>query len=191
MSEIDAFASSLFEEAKRFLEKAQNEDSSEGKSAYLHAALLLGISSLEAHINAIADELLMRDNLTVLDRSILSERDITAKHGSFELSNSPRLYRTLERIEFVHNNFGSRKIDYDSTWWGQLNNAIKARNDLVHPKGKVDLNEKIVTQALEGVLGALNSLYKTLYRRKYPASRRGLDSSMSFLIIALVIVSLL
>ena len=54
MSEIDAFATELFEEAKRFLEKAKEAVNAESERAFLHAALLLGISSLEAHINAIS-----------------------------------------------------------------------------------------------------------------------------------------
>ncbi len=54
-SGIDAFATELFEEAKRFLEKAKEADNEEGKKAFLHAALLVGMSSLEAHINAICE----------------------------------------------------------------------------------------------------------------------------------------
>src|SRR4030042_1496324 len=57
MNEIDIFASELFEEAKRFLEKAREDENKEGQKAYLHAALLLGMSSLEAHINAISEEM--------------------------------------------------------------------------------------------------------------------------------------
>lgn len=49
MKEIDVFASELFEEAKRFLEKAEDPNVEEGQKAFLHAALLLGMSSLEAH----------------------------------------------------------------------------------------------------------------------------------------------
>ena len=38
MAGVDEFSQTLFEEAKRFLEKARAEKESKGKSAYLHAA---------------------------------------------------------------------------------------------------------------------------------------------------------
>lgn len=41
MKDIDSFATELFEEAKRFLEKASEAKKEEGKKAFLHAALLL------------------------------------------------------------------------------------------------------------------------------------------------------
>ncbi len=56
MAEIDELSVQLLEQAKRFLEKA-DESTGEGESAYCNAALLLGSCALEAHINAIADEL--------------------------------------------------------------------------------------------------------------------------------------
>lgn len=180
MSEIDVFASLLFEEAKRFLEKANLEKSSQGKTAYLHASLLLCISSLEAYINAIADELLLRADLTVLDKSILTEKDINIKRGKVELKNTLKMQRILERFEFIHNTFGSKAINYTEKWWIQLSDALTARNSLVHPKDKLDIDEKAVQQALEGVLGALNSLYLSLYKSKHPALGRQLHSNMDF-----------
>ena len=50
MSQIDDFAQSLLEESKRFLEKAQSEESAEGAHAYMHASLMLAFSPLEAHV---------------------------------------------------------------------------------------------------------------------------------------------
>ena len=57
MADIDEFAQMVFEEAKRFLEKAAMEGANAAQSAYLHAALLLGFSALEAHVNAVCEEL--------------------------------------------------------------------------------------------------------------------------------------
>jgi hypothetical protein len=180
MSEIDVFASLLFEEAKRFFEKANLEETSEGKAAYLHASLLLNISSLEAHINAIADELLLRTDISVFDKSILSEKDFVINHGKIELKSTLKMQRILERFEFIHNTLGLKPIDYGAKWWAQLSNALTTRNNLVHPKEKLEIDEKMVQQALEGVLGALNSLYLSLYKTKYPALGRRLHSSMNF-----------
>ena len=48
MAAIDDFAALLFDEAKAFLENAKSASSEEARTSYLHAALLLGFSSLEA-----------------------------------------------------------------------------------------------------------------------------------------------
>ena len=73
MADVDAFASQLLEEAKRFLEKAVIDGDAEGESGYLHAALNLAFSALEAHVNSIADDFLVRSDLSLLDRSILTQ----------------------------------------------------------------------------------------------------------------------
>ena len=56
MSQIDQFAQSLLEESKRFPEKAKDGSNREGTNAHLHAALMLVFSSLETHVNSIADD---------------------------------------------------------------------------------------------------------------------------------------
>ena len=68
MTAIDEFASSLLDEAKRFLEKAAVRDA--GETAYLHAALMLGFCSLEAHTNAISDDFSKGGDLSITDQSI-------------------------------------------------------------------------------------------------------------------------
>jgi hypothetical protein len=180
MAEIDKFASLLFEESKRFYELALLQKTEEGKNAFLHTALLLAISSMEAHVNAIADELLLRKDLAINERSILTEKEISIEHGEFVLSNVLKIYRTLDRVEFIHNRFGRERIDYRSKWWSQLGKAFQDRNSLVHPKDDFKIEQKLVKEALEGVLGALNSLYLSLYKKNYPPFRRGLNSKMTF-----------
>lgn len=180
MAEIDKFASLLFEEAKRFYELALEQDAEEGKVAFLHSALLLAISSLEAHLNAIADELLLRKDLAVNEQAILAERDVVIEHGKFSLSRTLKMYRIVDRLEFIHNHFGRKKLDYSSKWWSQLGSAFQHRNSLVHPKDDLQINEKMVKDALEGVLGGLNSIYLSLYKKNYPAYRRSLTSRMTF-----------
>ncbi len=56
MEKFDSFCYSLLDESKRFLEKAKSEKEQININAYLHASLLLSISSLEAFINGIADD---------------------------------------------------------------------------------------------------------------------------------------
>jgi hypothetical protein len=181
MSEFDQFSFTLFEQAKRFLEKSKSEDTAERKIPYLNAALVIGVSSLEAHVNAIADEMLMRNGLTILDRSILSEAAFYLKDGEFVLNERKlKMYRLLDRIEFIHLRFSGKPLDKNSKWWSKLKLAQNKRNSLVHPKEKFVLTEKIVESSLEGILGALNALYSTLYKKSYPALGRRLDSNLNF-----------
>lgn len=182
MSEIDNFSIQLYEQAKRFLEKAKMEASDEGKNAYLHAALLIGVSALEAHVNAIADELLSTwEDLDVLERSILSERDFVFESGSFRIVDKLKMYRLIDRVEFIFHRFSPKEpLDKSEIWWSQLAEALKIRNELVHPKGRVEINDSTVTRALQGILEALNAIYKALFNAPYPAYGRRLDSKLVF-----------
>jgi hypothetical protein len=180
MLEIDKFASSLFEEAKRFLEKATDETDEKGKIAYLHAALLTGFSSLEAHINAIAEEKKLVEELNILEESLLSEKDFYFKNGDFILKDSLKMYRLTERIEFLYTRFGRYSLDKDKSFWGQVREGLKTRNELVHPREQFSLSENTVKTSLEGILYLLDDLYMALYARHYPALGRRLDSNMGF-----------
>lgn len=180
MAQIDRFAIALFEEAKRFLEKAKSEATEEGKIAYLNATLLIGVCALEAHVNAIADEMLMREDLNVLERSILSETEYELQNGEFVLRNRLKMYRLLERVQFIHRRFGNTPLDTTTEWWTQVDSALRKRNALVHPKGSLVLSEEMVEDALRGILGILDALYIALYKTHYPALGRQMDSIMTF-----------
>lgn len=182
MTGIDQFSNHLFEQAKRFLEKAKIETDEEGKTAYLNAALLIGVSALEAHINAIIDELLSTwDNLGIQEISLLSEKEISFNNGEFKLSEKLKMYRLIDRVEFIFQKFcKKRPLDKNEPWWQQLKEALRLRNKLVHPKEQISLSEKDVENSLLGILDAINSLYKSLYKSSYPAYGRRLDSNLSF-----------
>jgi len=180
MAEIDRFASLLFEEAKRFYELSLSHDTEDGKTAYLHAALSIGVSSLEAHINAIAEELLLRKNLSILDRSILMEADFALRNGEHVITNGLKIYRTLERYEFIYNRFGRVKLNKDLAWWSKLKSALEARNNLIHPKDELNITQSVVESGLDGIIIALDSIYFSLYKKKFPAARRKLHSKMVF-----------
>lgn len=180
MLEIDTFAADLFEEAKRFLEKAKEANDTQGKKAYLHATLLLGVSALEAHVNAIACEMLERGELDILERSILSEREYIFDKGSFDLINKLKMYNLIDRIEFLVRRFSDTRIDVNAEWWGKLHEGIGMRNSLVHPKNEQDITPKQVELAFEGILGVLDAMYMALYKTHFPALGRQFDSKMSF-----------
>lgn len=181
MTQIDYFASQLFEEAKRFLEKAKDEDDQDGKNAYLHAALLIAVSSLEAHINAIADEKLIHSELEILEKSLLSERDVELNNGKFELSKELKMFRLVDRIEFIYRKFGHETINKaEVKWWAPLQNTIDKRNALVHAKEHLELSEEDLELSITNILEFLNCLYDALYKTNYPAYGRKLDSKLTF-----------
>ena len=182
MSEIDHFSVYLLEQAKRFLEKAQDTSDEDGRTAFVNASLLIGVSALEAHVNAIADELLETwKELEVLERSILSEREFSLDNGEFELVQKLKMYRLIDRVEFIFRRFGKRRpLDKHEKWWSQLSDALKLRNELVHPKQRITLSVKNVENSLRGILEAINALYLSLYDSPYPGYRRALDSNLSF-----------
>jgi hypothetical protein len=184
MKDIDIFAADLFEEAKRFLEKAKETEDDEGRKAFLHAALLLGVSSLEAHINAISDEMSERPNLSILDLSLLLEREYAFDHdkGEFKLTKKLKMINLIERIEFIVSRFtlSGKKLNTSEDWWSKLRQGIDIRNSLVHPKDKQVVTPQQIELAFEGILGVLDAIYMALYEQHFPALGRRFDSRMDF-----------
>jgi len=181
MIAIDDFAKLLFDEAKGFLEKGRNASSSQAQTAYLHASILLGFSALEAHINSIADDFVTtRDDLSLLDKSILAEREIELKDGVYALTERLKMFRLEDRIEYLSQRFAVKGIDKNSSYWTDLKAATKLRNNLTHPKVPPMIDAGLVERALWAILELLNILYRDIYRVKgYPAYGRGLDTAMS------------
>ena len=180
MVSADEFATGLLEEAKRFLEKARAEGIKEGRAAYLHAALLVGFAALEAHVNCIADDFLVGEDLTTLDRSILAEKDFELKSGEFVTKESLRMYRLEDRIEYLHRRFSGAAIDKQKAWWSYFKKGLVMRNELTHSKGPTEVEETDVARILEGILELIDHVYRAVYKKKFPARRRGLDSHLSF-----------
>lgn len=183
MLEIDAFAADLFEEAKRFLEKAKDTHDDTGRKAFLHAALLLGISALEAHVNAIADEMVERtgfQQLNTLELSMLLEKVYVFDKGEFKLTKKLKMYNLVERIEFIILRFSGKRIDTEAEWWSKLHQGINLRNSLVHPKDKQHLTPEQVVSAFEGILGVLDAMHFALYKQHFPGLGRQFHSKMDF-----------
>ena len=183
MNAIDQLSTQLFEEAKRFLEMTVAEKSNAtARDAYAHAALLLGFSSLEAHLNAVAEELALRPNLGILDRSILTEREFALEDGRFQTTPRLKIYRLEDRLSFIFANFSASGSQSAATtdWWAKLKVGIDLRNQLVHPKMKVRVDTAAVTAALTAVLDCLNALYQGVYARPFPIFKRGLQSALTF-----------
>ncbi len=181
MTEFDEFCSSLLEESKRFLEKANETNSHKAKHAYYHSSILLGISSLEAYINGIASDIFLMNDLPLIEKALLSEKDIEFKKGSFDLTNRLKIYRLSDRIEYLYKKFSNQQLDSEKEeWWSDLKISLKLRNDLVHPKIEVKIDKKQVEKLLQSVIDCLTCLSKFIYDKEFPFKNLGLQSKLTF-----------
>jgi hypothetical protein len=179
VANIDAFARQLWEEAKALLEKSRATTQPASKQAYLHAALNLGFCAFEAHVNAIADDFLTRQDLSPHERSILAEKKIEIENGEFRVSNQFQLYRLEDRLLFLCHRFSKKApLDRTAAHWGMFKQALDLRNGLTHPKTPPTVTEKSVERALQAILELLDVTYQRIYRKKYPAWKRGLESNV-------------
>jgi hypothetical protein len=179
LSAIDEFAESLLEEAKRFLEKAREAQTDAARNAYLHAALMLGFCALEAHVNAIADELAIRPEFSVHERALLLEQDVRLEYGEFK-SSGLRMVRLDDRILFLHLRISGKALDRSAQWWGNLMAATTLRNQLTHPKGAPPITIDAVSRAIEAIIACLDVVYRAVYNRSFPLTNLGVQSTFSF-----------
>lgn len=123
---------------------------------------------------------MVRSDLTILDRSILAEREFVLNNGQHELTNRLKMYKLEDRIQFIYRRFSGRALDKSSPWWSDLKNGLKLRNELTHPKEPPSITETKIEQAFQAIVTALDDIYKAVYRTAYPVARRGLDSTLTF-----------
>ena len=96
MKEFDQYSDDLLEQSKRFLEIAKRYTDQEAINAYLNAALLISISSLEASVNSLIDDFSKSENFSLLEKSFLNEKELDFKNGVFILSNRIKMSRLTE-----------------------------------------------------------------------------------------------
>lgn len=177
--DFDNFAVQLFEEAKTLCEKAKTSSEDLSKDIFLHSSLLLAMSSLEACVNSISEELLIepyKNEYSLLEQSLLLEKEIVYKKGCYELGTGLKMSRLVEKIEFLMVRFLRDKWDVNTTWFIQLKQSIDYRNKLVHPKEYVKITEKQVENAITSVLETMNALFKAIYKKPFPSYSYGLTS---------------
>ena len=179
MPEIDTFATLLLEEAKRFLETAVATDDEVRRDAYLHAALMLGFSSLEAHINAICEEFSSRPEFSVHEKAFLLEQEVRLEGGEFRCGGL-KMSKLEDRITFLYRHFSGKSLDKQAACWSALGTSIKLRNKLTHPKGIPAVTVDSVQSAIRSIIDALDSLYQAIYKKPFPAANRGLHSRLMF-----------
>lgn len=183
MDSFDKYSADLLEEAKRFLELAHEKGKvadAIGEQAFLHAALLISISSLEAFIYGISDEFKESHALNLHEKAFLSEKEIYFDKGSFKISNTLKMTRLIERIEFLFQKFKPGYLSKDSNWWPQLTVGIKLRNSIVHPKEFSDIKYDNVENTIRSVIECINQLFLAIYKKSFPGFSMGLDSKLHF-----------
>ena len=180
MDNFDKYSVDLLEEAKRFLELAKKQQGTAGEKAYLHAALLVSISSLEAFINGIADDFKDSSAFNLHEKAFLEEREVILEKGKFKITNRLKMTRLLERIEFLFNKFKPNSLSKDADWWSKLKEGILLRKALVHPKEFSDIQYKDVEFTIRAVISCINQLFLTIYKRSFPGFSLGLESKLNF-----------
>jgi hypothetical protein len=181
MAELSNFATDLLDEAKQFFAKAESALDPAGKAAFLHAALLIGFASFEAHVNAIADEFLTREDLNAHERGLLAEHDIELSDGEFKEKTRLKIHRLEDRVLFLCRRFSKKPIDRASSYWGNFVDASKLRNGLTHPKdNSPNIQEAAVKKALMAMIDLLNHMCLGIYKKKLPAHNCGLSSKLDF-----------
>lgn len=178
--DFDNFTVLLFEESKALYERSKTTTSDDfSKDAFLHSSLLLVMSSLEACVNSISEELLIdpyKNDYSLLEQSLLLEKDITYENGYYQLGKSLKMSRLVDKIEFLMVKFLRDKWDSKVIWFVQLKQSIDHRNRLVHPKEHIKITEKQVEIAITSVLETMNALFKAIYKKPFPSYSYGLTS---------------
>jgi hypothetical protein len=180
VAEIDEFSDKLLEESKRLLEKASDEDAdSDATAAYLHASLLLAFCSLEAHVNAIADDFARRPEGSVHEKAFLLERKVRMEHGVFVMKGALCMTKLEDRMRFLHVKFG-KPVDSAAPHWGRLTEAANLRNQLTHPRETVVMTKQDVGKAISAIVDTLDALYRAIYGGPFPSANLGLNSTLEF-----------
>jgi hypothetical protein len=97
---------------------------------------MLGFAAFEAHVNAIADDFLTREDLNPHERGLLAEHAVELVDGEFQEKASLRIQRLEDRLLFLCRRFSKTPIDLTASPWGEFIEATDLRNKLTHPKAE-------------------------------------------------------
>ncbi len=150
------------------------------RKAYLHASLLLSISSLEAFVNGIAIDFKNVSGLSLHEKAFLEEKQIMLKNGDFLITNQLKMSRLTDRIEFLFIKFNKALLNKRSKWWQNLKAGIALRNNMVHPKEYHDIKDQQIEATLLAVIECINNLFRAIYKKKLPSFSMGLNSKFNF-----------
>jgi len=182
MTDIDILATTLLEESKRFLEKAEHSSlMDDARDAYLHAALNLAFCSLEAHINSMAEDQLLRTDISLHERGILSEQKVEMVAGEFQLQKGLQMYRLEDRLQFLWTRFSTdAAFDRKTPVWGHFKAGLELRNGLTHPKSMIVLTIDTVRRSISAIIEIIDIAYKRIYKKSFPSKGKDLHSTLAF-----------
>ena len=175
MSEFEAYSNELLASSKRFLNEAKTSGSDKEKQRNLRASLTHAFFFLEAQLNYLASHFSSSLEFSVIERSLLSELDVSLSKGTFVITDKPKFYRLEERIEFLLARFSSDVEVAKGSWFAELKSSIRVRNRLVHPKDAHVLKFDEVENSILAVLSCLSALYGAIFGKPFPPSALGLD----------------
>lgn len=174
MSEFEAYSNELLISAKKFLEEAKVNGSKTEKQRLLRSALTHAFFFLEAQLNYLASHFATSADFSVVERSLLTERDVALVKGRFMLTEKTKFYRLEDRIEFLLARFSTDLDASKNAWFSDLSSSIKIRNRLVHPKEAHSIREDEVEKTLLAVLDCLSEMYFVIFGKKFPPAALGL-----------------
>ncbi|EKD26056.1 MAG: hypothetical protein ACD_79C01388G0002 [uncultured bacterium] len=180
MKEFDQYCDDLLEQSKRFLEIAKNNSDEKAINAYLNAALLISISSLEASVNSLIEDFYKSKNFTVFEIGLLNEKEIVLKNGIFSISNRFKMSRLTDKIELLAQKFsGNSKIKHKN-WWSSLCTGILLINEIAHPKKNKILNIEDIERTILSVIQCIDFIFRIVYKKSLPSAQMELQSKMNF-----------
>ncbi len=174
MSEFEAYSNELLRSAKRFLEEAKEKEGKAEKQRLLRSALTHSFFFLEAQLNYLAAHFAASPEFSIVEQSLLSERDLALEKGRFVLTNKTKFYRLEDRVEFLLARFSADLEGSKSTWFSDLKSSVKVRNRLVHPKEAHSISETEVEKAILAVLDCLSAMYSVIFGKPFPPASLGL-----------------
>lgn len=178
MSEFAEFSRSLIESSKYFLELSKKETKTTTKQALLRASLYHSLSYVEAQVNDIADHFEGDDSLSQHEKGFLLEKDVNIENGTFVLSNSLKMSRLIERIEFLLQRFGAPAAEVEL--FAELRSSIKLRNSLAHPKEARNLTVAEVENSIKAAISTCDALAKAIFGKGLPYADRGLSPNSKY-----------
>lgn len=180
MKTFDQYSLILLEQGKRFLEKAKEDKTDDGKTAYLVASLLISCCSLEAFINGVISDFGSWSKFSIHERALLLEKIVKFDNGEYVILDQLQMTRLKDKIELLLHKFNSPKNYKQSKWWALLSQSIDLKNSISHPKEVKQLNNKQIEDVLESIIECIDFIFKAIYKKGFPNKKKGLNSQFSF-----------
>ena len=174
MSEFEAYSNELLASAKTFLDEAKAASTADRGQRLLRSSLTHAFFFLEAQLNYLASHFANSPDFSVVERSLLSEKEVSLLNGVFALTDKTKFYRLEDRIEFLLARFSADLTASKGNWFSDLSSSIKVRNRLVHPKDAHIVEVAEVEKAILSVLACLSALYLAIFGKPFPLAALGL-----------------